>query len=96
MILKKVHRIIRLKQSKWLKPYIEFNTIQRMEAQTDFEKDFFKLMNNADYGKTCENIRNRQEIHLLSDKEKITNYHTKPNFSGEKIFDKNCFVNEEN
>ena len=89
MELKKVHRIIKFKQSKWLKPYIEFNTNQRMKATTDFEKDFFKLMNNAYYGKTCENIRNRQEVHLLKDLEKITNYHNKPNFSDEKIFDEN-------
>jgi hypothetical protein len=51
MVLNKVHRIISFTQSKWLKPYIEFNTNQRTLAKTDFEKDFFKLMNNSYYEK---------------------------------------------
>jgi hypothetical protein len=56
MILKKVHKIISYKQRTWLSHYIYFNTKQIMVATTDFEKYFFKLMNNAYYGKTCENI----------------------------------------
>jgi hypothetical protein len=89
MILKKVHRIISFTQSKWLRPYIDFNTKQRMIAKTDFEKDFFKLMNNSYYGKTCENIRNRQEVKLVTDPEKVIKLHNKPNFSNEKVFDNN-------
>ena len=45
-ILKKVHRVIQINQKAWLKPYIDMNTKLRTEAKNDFEKDFFKLMNN--------------------------------------------------
>ena len=55
LILKKIHKVIRFKQSPWMKGYIEPNTQMRTNATTDFEKDFFKLMNNSvfwqDHGK---------------------------------------------
>ena len=54
--LKKVHRVLEFDQSPWLGQYINFNTQKRMGAKIAFEKDFFKLMNNSVYGRTCENI----------------------------------------
>ena len=48
-----------------MKPYIDFNTMMRTAAKNDFEKDTFKLMNNACFGKTMENLRERRDIQVL-------------------------------
>ena len=47
MKLTKIHRVLKLKQSDWMKKYIDFNTEKRMNAADDFEKDFFKLIINS-------------------------------------------------
>ena len=60
-----------------------------MQSTTAFEKDFFKLLNNAYYGKTCENIRNRVDIELVKDKDRAEKLHTNPRFKHETRFDEN-------
>ena len=92
MEIKQVHRVISFKQSDWLKEYIEFNTLERNLAINDFEKDFYKLLNNAFYGKTMENVRNRCKIEFIKrdDYDKILKQQRQLAFNGlHKNFD-NC------
>ena len=65
MIVDKIHNVISFRQSRWLEKYINFNTQKRNKAKNDFEKDFYKLLNNAFYGKTMENVRNRLKIKFI-------------------------------
>ena len=80
LMLEKIHRCIRLKQSPWMKEYIDFNTRLRTSTRNDFEKDFYKLMNNSVFGKTMENIRRHRDIKLVNNKEEYLKTVMKPNF----------------
>ncbi|XP_075209864.1 uncharacterized protein LOC142317311 [Lycorma delicatula] len=71
LIVKHIHRVLEFSQSPWLKPYIDFNTEKRAQARNSFEKDFFKLMNNAVYGKSLENVRNRIDFQLITNERKL-------------------------
>ena len=85
----KVHRALKFKQLPWLKQYIDFNTNKRKEANTLFEKDFFKLMNNSMFGKTMENLRKRVDVRLVTDVNQFIKLTSKPTFVSSKIFNKN-------
>ena len=84
MIVEKVHEIISFKQSKWLESYISFNTQKRNKAKNEFEKDFFKLLVNAAFGKFLENVRNRLNLELIKKDniKKIIDQQSKLTFNG--------------
>ena len=85
MIVDKVHEIISFKQSKWLEKNINFITQKRNQAvNDDFEKDFYKLLNNAFYSKTMENVRNRLKIKFAKKDEyrEIIKQQSKLTFNG--------------
>ena len=87
--LKKIHRALEFSQSKWLEPYIAFNTQKRAGAKNAFEKDFFKLMNNSVFGKTMENLRKRSNIQLVTNPEKMERLAARPTYISHKIFHEN-------
>ena len=84
LIVEKIHEIISFKQSKWLESYISFNTQKRNKAKNDFEKDFFKLLVNAAFGKFLENVRNRLGLELIKKDniKKIIDQQSKLTFNG--------------
>ena len=79
--LKKVYKVIEFNQSAWLKPYIDVNAELRKDAKNDFEKAFFKLMNNAVFGKMIENVRKRREIKLMVTEERRKKLVSEPNYA---------------
>ena len=88
LVLKKVHRAISFKQSAWLKKYIDFNTKERTKAKNDFEKNFYKLMNNSVFGKTMENVREHKNIKLVNSERKRKMYASKVNYKNTVHFTK--------
>ena len=87
MKLKLVRRGLKFQEKNFMKNYIDKNTSLRSQAKNAFEKDLFKLMNNSVFGKTMENVRNRETIELVKDAERAAKLVNKPNFEELKIFD---------
>ena len=94
LVLTKIHRVLEFKQKPWMATYIDFNTEKRKHAKNDFEKDFFKLMNNSVFGKTMENIRKRRNIKLITDCTMFKKYVAKPSFVTGVIFNEDLVAVE--
>ena len=85
----KFHRILKFKQSNWLKKFVDFNTERRKSANNKFEEGFFKLMVNCVFGKTTENLRKRANVKLVNNAKDYIKFVSRPNFVSQKIFNKN-------
>ena len=92
--LRKVHRVIEFDQEAWLKEYIDVNTELRKKASNNFEKDFFKLMNNAVFGKTMENVRKYRDIKLVKTDKKTNKLVSESNYHTMKLIDNNLAIIE--
>ena len=71
MKLRKIHRILKLKQSNRVRPYIDFNTKKTTISNNEADKNFFKLMNNSVYGKAMENLRKRIKIRVIKNSQDL-------------------------
>ena len=77
-----------------MKPYVEMNTELRQEAKNDFEKDIFKLMNNAIFGKTMENERKHRGIKVVTTEMRRNYLVSEPNYHTKKFFTENVLAVE--
>ena len=90
--LTKIHRGITFEEKDFMKSYIDLNTELRKRGTTDFEKDFFKLMNNSVFGKTVENVRNRINVKLVINEKACNKLAKKSNFKSANIFHENLIA----
>ena len=81
-----MYKVIQFNQRAWMKAYSNMNTKLRKEVKNDFEKDFFKLINNSVFGKTMENVRNYRDIKLVTTDKRRNKLDSEPNYHTSKKF----------
>ena len=89
MKLKKIHRILKFKHKDWIKPYIGFNTQKRKEATNEADKNHFKVLDNAVYGKTMENMRKRIKIRIVKNAKYFIKNKSRPTCINWNVFENN-------
>ena len=94
LIVKKVHRVIQFNQEALLKPYIDMNTELRKQAKNDFEKDFYKFMSDAVFGKTVGNVRKHRDNKLVATDKRRNQLVPEPYYHTTKWFSENLLAIE--
>ena len=89
-----IYRIFEFRQEEWLKPYIEMNIKLRMQAKNDFDKDFFKLINNSVFGKTMENVRKHWDIEIVTTVKRRSMLASEPNYHSAIYISKELLIME--
>ncbi len=85
----RLHRVLQFQQDKWLEPYISLNSQLREASTNKFQENFFKLMNNSTYGKTCESKRNRMSVKVVRTQSEACQRIKKFTFKSFQIFTEN-------
>ena len=94
LVLKNIYKVIKFNQNAWLKSYIDMSTDLRKKTKNDFEKDFFKLMNNAVFGKTMKNVRKHRDIKLVTTEIRRNCLVSEANYHTTKFFTDNLLAIE--
>ena len=94
LVLKKVHRVIIINQKGFLKSDTDKNTKLRKKAKNNFEKDFFKLINNLVFGKTMENVIKHRNVELATTETRRNYLVSEPNYYTTKLFTENLVAIE--
>ena len=84
--------MIKFNQSAWLKPYFDINYDLRKKVKNDFVKDFFKLMNNAIFEETMENVKKYRDIKLITTEKRRNYLGLEPNYRTRKFFSENVLA----
>ena len=95
MKLTKIQRILKFKQSDCMKIYIHFNIKKRKKAANSFEKYYFKLMINSDYGETMENLRKRISARIVNNEKDYLKHTSKPTYIAQRVFGKSYAAGHE-
>ena len=94
LVLKKVHRVIKFNQNTWLKPYIHMNSVLSKKQKMILKKIFFKLINDAVFGRTIKNMRKNRDIKLVTTERRRNFLVSEPNYHTKKFFTENVLAIE--